>query len=159
MPAAISAAAFSLNADRNDQHIDAAGASSQNLEKVADRRPGRTCNKGNSAWEPWQRSFTFCREETFLGELIAKLSQSKLEGAETLRHDLIDHKLVTTSWRIKIQVSLADHFQSVVQVKLQSAGSGTPNDGTELSLIVLQREVAVPRLRPREVGDFAGHPD
>ena len=52
----------------------------------------------------------------------------------------------------------ADHFQAVVQIEPQPGGHAPPHDGPQLGPVVLERQIAVARLRPGEVRDLAGHP-
>ena len=48
---------------------------------------------------------------------------------------------------------------SIRVVDAWKLGRAAPDDGANLRDIVLEREIAVPGLRPREVGDFSRHPD
>ena len=55
-------------------------------------------------------------------------------------------------------MSAADDFEPVVQVEAHPHGRAAPHDGPQLGPIVLERQIAVSRLRPGEVRDLAGDP-
>ena len=60
---------------------------------------------------------------------------------------------------VDVEVSAADDLDAVGQIEPHASQGPSPDDGTKLRPIVFQRQVAVPRLRPGQVGDLAGHPD
>ena len=92
-------------------------------------------------------------------KLVAKLPQGQFQGPDPRGLDLLDDQLVAAPRGVDVEVPAADDLQAVVQVEPQPGGRVPPDDGPQLGPVVLERQVAVARLRPREVRDLAGHPD
>ena len=147
-----------LHAGRDDQHVDAAPAPPQHFEKVAHRRAGRTGDKRDPPRKRRQAALAGRIEQPFGGQLFAELAQCELERTDALRLELVDDQLVAAARRIHVEVAAAEDVEPVGQFELELRRRAAPHHGADLGQVVLEREVAVARLRPREVGDFAGDP-
>ena len=110
---------FALHADGHDQHVGPPPATPQHLEEIADRRARGTGHHGDLPREPRQRPFPGRVEKALPGQLLAKLPQGQLQGADPLGLDLLDDQLVLPLRRVDAQVAPADHLQAVVQLEPQ----------------------------------------
>ena len=97
-------------------------------------------------------------EQSLGRQPLAQLAQRQLERAQALGLDLVDDELIAAARGVDVEIALADHFQAVVQVESHPAGRRAPHHGANLRLIVLERQVAVARLRAREVRNLAADP-
>ena len=150
---------FALHAGWQHQHVDAAPPPPEHFQKVAQRRPGRTGNDRDLAAGNGARAACVRPEQPFGGQPLAKLPQGQLQGPHPLGQYLLDHQLITAPRGVQIQMSLADHFQPVVQVEPHPGGGRAPQHGPQLGRLVLERQIAVPRLGTREIRNFAADPN
>ena len=120
-----------------------------------DGRPGRAGDDGHPPHEARQRPLAPRVEEPFAGELFPQLPQGQFQGPDALGLDLVDDQLIAAARGVDVEVSLADHFQAVAQIEAHARGRIAPECRADLRPVVLERQIAVARLRPREIGDFA----
>ena len=92
----------------------------EHLEKIADGRPGRAGDHGDPPHERRQRPFSRRVEQSFPGQLLAKLPQGQLQRPHAARHDVLDDQLVAAAGGVEVEMAAADHLQAVVQVEAQS---------------------------------------
>ncbi len=147
-----------MHADGRHQHVGPAPPAAEHFEKIADRRPRRAGDHGDSPRERRQPPLASGVEEPFPGQLIAELTQRQFQRPHALGLNLLDDELVLAVRRIDVDPSAADHFQPVGQVEPHPRQRAPPDHGRQLGLGVFEREVAVARAGPREVRYFPRHP-
>ena len=150
---------FALHADGHHEHVGPAPAAAQHLQKIVDGRPGGAGHQRDVADKGRQRPLAGGVEEPFAGELLAELPQGQFERPDALGHHVLDHQLVVPAGRVEVEVPPADDLQAVVRREPQPGRRAPPHDRAELSPLVLERQIAMPRLRPDEVRYLARHPD
>ena len=151
--------ALALHAGGQDQHVGPAPAAAQDLEEIVDGRPRGAGDQSHPPHQPRQRPLPRRVEEPLAGQLLPQLPQGQLQGPHPLGLDLVDDQLVAAAGRIHVEVSLADHFQAVGQLEPHPRGDVPPDGRANLGPLVLERQIAMARLRPRQVRDLAAHPD
>ncbi len=97
-------------------------------------------------------------EQSFPRQFLAQLPQGQFQRPHALGHNVLDHQLVAAAGGVEVEMPAADHLQAVVQIEPQSDGHAPPHHRPELGPLILERQVAVARLRPGEVRHLAGDP-
>ena len=130
----------------------------EDLEEIADRRPGRAGDDGDRPRKPRERPFALGGKQPFRREPFVQPAELQFQGPHSLESDLADIELVAAARGIDVEPALADHFHPIVQLDRQPRGGSAPQNSADLRMLILERKVAVPRLRPREVRYLAADP-
>ena len=150
---------FALHADGHDQHVGPAPTPAENLKEVADGRPGRAGHDGDPPHKGGQRPFAGRIEEPLPRQLFPQLPQGQFQSPHAARDNVLDDQLVAATCGINVEMPPADHLKAVVQVETRPHRHAAPHDRPELRTVVLERQIAVARLRPGEIRNFAGDPN
>ena len=151
--------AVTLHAARHDQHMHVSPAAAQHFQKIVNCRAGWAGDESDPLGEAGQRLFSIFVEQPFGGQFFAKFAQRQFERPDALGVHLANHELIAAPRRVQIEPALADHLHAVFRFESQPPGRRAPNDRPQLGLFVLERQITMPGPGPREVRDFARHPN
>src|SRR5207249_8761786 len=88
-----------------------------------------------------------------------KVSEGALQRRQPFGFDLPHDKLIGASRRVNVKIAMTDHLLTIFKLEPQPAGDAPPDHGFDLRRFVAEREIDVPRMRPRDFRDFAVDPD
>ena len=147
--------ALALDPRRRDQDLRASPAPAGDLQDVADGRAGRAGDDHDPPREARQWPLAARVEQALGGQPSEPLAERQLERPDPLRLDLADRELVVTPRLVDGQAAQGAHGQAVGQLEGELARLAPPDHGADRRGVVPEREVDMPRFRPRDVRDLA----
>ena len=130
----------------------------EDLQEIVNRRASGTGHDGDLPHEGRQRPLTARVEQPLAGKLFTELPQGQFQRADALGPDAFDDQLITAPRRINVQSAAAHDLQAVMQIEPHPHERVPPHRAADLGMVVLERQVAMARMRPGEIGDLARHP-
>ena len=79
-----------------------------------------------------------------------QLSEGEFQFADPDGLDLLHDQLIGSTLRIEINVSAADDFLAFFKFKLELLASVPPDHAADLSVFIFERQINMPRSRPRD---------
>ena len=131
---------------------------SQHAQDVAYRRPGGGGDDPDAPRQGGKRAFVLCVEQAFRTEpALQCIERAPQRSGAGLLHVLHD-ELELPALGVEADLRVGEHVQPVLRREPQRAVVHAEHRAPHLAVLVLEREVDVPRARAREIGDLALDP-
>src|SRR5579859_1962351 len=130
----------------------------KHAQDVAYRRALRRRHNPDASRQRRQRLLTLRIKKSFSCECLLQLLERKLQRPQSHRLDVRNVNLIFTPRFVDADGAAHGDVQSILGTKLEAAHLIAKADATDLRLLVLQREVQMPRLSRAEIRDFAFDP-
>ena len=148
----------SLDSDGQQYDFDGRPSSGDDLQHVPESGSGGAGDQCDPFREGGDGLFAIGVEEAFVGQSFLQLSKRQFQGSDALGDQLTDDQLVLASRQVDFDSATGHDFESIGEIKREAGGGVAPDDGRDLGLVVLEREIDVSGSSGSAVRDFSGDP-
>src|SRR5258707_4230583 len=150
---------FTLHASRREQDMNAARASRNYIDDVANGGAGGRSDDADASREKWNRAFQFRREQTFGLHTRLGLFESKLQRTGANRLERFDDQLILALGFVHADATARAHLQTVFGTKAYALVAAAIAHGADLRELIFQSEIPVPGNMRVEICNLALDPD
>src|SRR5215471_2749997 len=130
----------------------------KDLHDVAQGGGLRGSDDADRSRQSGYRFFASGIEQALGFELCLELLKGDLQGAGTLRFQVLRVDLQLTTVFVNRHSSAQDHLHAIAGTKAQQASGRAKDDNADLRSLVLEREIEMSGVLRAEIRDFAFHP-